>query len=272
VKIMKKLAKNKIFQFGLIVLILIFLFSILFPRTRAAGFFRNCFFFFTSDIESFFYRQGLGLRGGFKRLGEIRTLRQERDQLLSDVRRLTEENSRLKEAQYENQVLREQLGLAKKKTGLNLLPAEIIGRDVSGFSDIVLINRGRRDGIKKDNPVVSSQFLVGRIKEVYSRSAKVQFITAVDSVVNAMLQNSRAKGVVKGGIGYGLEMESIPKNTKIERDELVITSGLGETFPKGLIIGQVKEILSDQGDIFRNIRLTTPINFNSLEIVFIVKS
>lgn len=267
---MRQIFKNKVVQLGLIILALVFLFSVLFPKTRAAGFFRNSFFYLTSGVEGFFYRQGLGIREGLKKLGEIRNLRQERDQLLSKVRGLTEEKAQLKEAEYENRVLREQLGLVKEKSELNLLATEIIGREVGGFSDVVLINRGKRDGVQRNDPVVSGQFLVGRIKEVYTKNAQVQFITAVDSIVNAMLQNSRAKGVVKGGIGYGLEMESIPKNTEITRGELVITSGLGETFPKGLVIGQVEERVSGQGDIFRKVSLITPVNFNSLEILFVV--
>lgn len=267
---MRKIFKNKVVQLGLIVLALIFLFSVLFPKTQAAGFFRNSFFYLTSGVEGFFYRQGLAIKGVFKKLGEIRNLRQERDQLLSNVRGLTEENARLREVDYENRVLREQLGLAREKIELNLLATEIIGREVGGFSDVVLINRGKRDGLKRNDPVVSGQFLVGRIKELFTRNAQVQFITAVDSVVNGMLQNSRSKGVVKGGIGYGLEMESIPKDAPVEKGELVVTSGLGETFPKGLVIGQVEEMISGQGDIFKKVSLITPVNFNSLEILFVV--
>ncbi len=267
---MRKILKNKLVQFGLIVLLLIFLFSVLFPKTKAAGFFRNGFTYIFSDIEGFFYRQGLGAKKAFKKISEVRDLRQERDQLLNRVRSLIEENAHLKEAEYENQVLREQLKLAQKKSQLNLKAAEIVGREVGGFSDIVLIDKGKRDGLSKKDPVVSGQFLVGRVKEVYSRTAHVQFITAVDSIVNAMLQNSRAKGVVRGGIGYDLEMESIPKDTNISPRELVITSGLGGTFPKGLIIGQAEEVTSGQGDIFKKVSLITPVNFNSLEILFVV--
>jgi rod shape-determining protein MreC len=268
---MKKILKNKVFQFALVLLIVIFLFSVLFPNTKATGFFRNSFFYLSAGVERFFYHQGLGIGGAFQRIGEIKDLRQEKDQLSVEVRALIEENSRLKEMEYENRVLREQLGLTQKKAKYNLLATEIIGREVGGFLDMVLIDRGSQDGLAKNDPVVSGQFLIGRIKEVYSQTAQVQFITAVDSIINGKLQDSRANGLVKGGIGYSLEMESIPKNTKIKPDELVITSGLGRSLPKGLIIGRVEEVTSGQGDIFKKASLVAPVNFNSLEIVFVIK-
>ena len=268
---MKKIFKSRAFQFALILLIVIFLFSILFPRTKAASFFRGGFFYLSSGVEGFFYHQGLKIGGIFQRIGEIKDLSQEKSRLSIEVRTLTEENSRLREMEYENRILRKQLGLAQDKSEFNLVAGGIIGREVGGFLDMVLIDRGRKDGLAKNDPVVSGQFLIGRVKEVYGRTAQVQFITAVDSIVNAKLQDSRANGLVKGGIGYALGMESIPKNAEIKPNELVITSGLGGSLPKGLIIGQVEEVTSGQGDIFKRASLITPINFNSLEIVFIIK-
>ena len=268
---MKKILKNKLVQFGIILLVIIFLFSILFPKTQVAGYLRNGFYWVFSGTEGYFYRQGQGVKDGLSTLSEISGLRAERDQLLAEKRALMEENSKLQESEYENQVLREQLGLAEKQDQLDLIAVEIIGREVGGFSDIALINKGKGDGIEEKDNVVSGRFLVGRIKKVNSQTAQVQFITSVDSIVNGMLQGSRAKGIVKGGIGYGLEIESVPKDTKISNNELVITSGLGGGFPKGLIIGQVDKVLSAQSDIFHKSSLVTPVNFNSLEIVFIVK-
>jgi len=269
---MKKIFKNKYIQFGLIILLIIFLFSVLFPKTKAASFFRGSFFTMTSGVERFFHRQGLGIKETFNKIAEVRGVRSERDQLLTQVRTLTEETSKLREFEYENKVLRNQLDLSRKSTELDLKAAEIIGRQVGGFSDVVLVDKGSKQGIAKNDPVVSGSFLVGKVKEVYANTAHVQFITAVESIVNGMLQRSRARGTVNGGIGYGLEMESIPKDTKIKDNELVLTSGLGGSFPKGLIIGKVEKITSGQGDILKKANLVTPVNFNSLEIIFIVKN
>ncbi len=268
---MKKIFQNKIVQFVLILIVIIFLFSVIFPNTRTAGFFRSVYSAVFNPIQSTFYSFSKGAQSTFTSYTEIGQIRSERNRLAQKVRELTEENSYLKELEYENEVLREQLKLSKKKPELNLVAGEITARGVNGFTDEVVINKGRKDGVKKDQPVVSGQFLVGRIKKTTNYSSYVEFITSYNSVVNGMLQNSRAPGLVKGGLGYELTMESIPKNVEIKEGERVITSGLGGGYPKGLIIGEVEEVLSGQGDIFKKASLITPINFSQTEILFVVK-
>jgi rod shape-determining protein MreC len=268
---MKKIINNKIVQFLLIFILLILLFSIIFPNTRIAGFFKGGFHSVFGGVEKTFYNSSMVVKDTFQSIFKINEIRSQKEKLQAENRKLREENSQLKEVKVENSILREQLKLTERVKDLNLEATEIIGRGVGGFQETLLINKGRNQKVKEGDSLVSGEFLVGSVVEVYSNSSQVRIITSIDSVINGLLQASRAKGVVKGQIGYGLTMESIPKDTNISKDEAVITSGLGGTYPKGLIIGYVDEVTSGQGDIFKVASLTTPINFSDLEVIFLVK-
>jgi rod shape-determining protein MreC len=183
---------------------------------------------------------------------------------------LESKNSKLAELEAQNEILRKQLGIGKLNNKKDLIAGQVIGSSPTSFREVLVVDKGRNDGVKKGDSVVSNKFLLGKVEKVYPHSSHIQLITSTDSVVNGLIQETRARGIVKGQIGYGLKMESIPKQAKIEAGQRVITSGLGGGFPKGLIIGYIDETISSEGDIFSSANLTNPINFYDLEIVFIL--
>jgi len=96
-------------------------------------------------------------------------------------------------------------------------------------------------------------------------------ITDYNSLVPVILQDSRATGLLRGGLG-GLVIEDIPLNIPIKAGEEVVTSGLGGTMPSGILVGKTNKIVSKEGDIFQKITLETPINIYYLEFVFVVQN
>lgn len=199
------------------------------------------------------------------------SLRKENIQLQQENEKLIAENTKLKELEIENQLLREQLDLKQEKA-FNLIPAEIIGKEPTNFIQQLIIDKGSNNHIAKGQPVVSSTgLLVGQIIDVTPSTARVLIITDKDSTIPAMVQSSRTDCVVKGqGLGYGLVMEYIPQDEIIKKNDVVITSGLGEIFPKGLFIGVVNSIEGDPSDVFQKAVIRPLVNFNQLEMVGVI--
>jgi rod shape-determining protein MreC len=268
---MKKIFKNKIIQFILVFLLIIFIFSSIFPEAKLANFFRSSFSYISNPISDFFYSSSLSAKRSLSSVVSFSSVRKENEKLKSELLELESELVELLEFKEENETLREQLGLKKKDQDFDLIKSSVIGLSPNNFKKIITIDKGSKDGVKNNNPVILEQFLIGKIVKVYKNSSQVQLVASVDSVVNGLVQESRSKGVIKGQVGYGLEMESIHQKAEISEGQAVITSGLGGGFPKGLIIGYVDQILSSEGDIFVSASLANPINYNDLETVFVIK-
>ncbi len=269
---MKEIFKNKIVQFFLILLSITIIFSLVFPSTNISRGLRGGFIFLTNPISNFFRSNSSESWGNISSFFRISQIKNQNENLKSENIILKSENAKLEEVKNENRILRDQLDLKEEKGNFDLIASDVVGVGVDDFNEIIVINKGKKDGVRKNSAVISEQFLIGRVINIYPNSSQVQLITSVDSIVNGLIQESRAKGIVKGEIGYGLKMESITKKAEVREGQTVITSGLGGGFPKGLIIGYVDEVLSSQGDIFSSANLVNPINFNDLEIVFVIKN
>ena len=201
---------------------------------------------------------------------ELESLEARNRELQSLVDQLVIENVRLREAEIENATLREQLGFKEANPDFRLVAAEVIGRDPSNFLGYILIDRGSSDGMKSNMPVVTSQGLVGRIVEVYPRSSRVLLITDPSSSVNALIQSSRATGVVQGQPDGSLAMRYIQQGEEVKVGDLVLTSGLGGYFPKRLIVGQVTSVRQRDVEPFQEAEVKPTVQFNHLEIVLII--
>ena len=215
------------------------------------------------------FKAGSSVYDFFSTIGKISDLAKENESLKEENDKLLEEKTALLEVEKENEILRQELNF-QKKTSFKLVPGQVIAKDPTNIQNSFTIDVGKKAGIKEGMPVVSSGMLVGKISEVHYSTSKVMLITNPNNVVNAMLQKTRAYGLIKGELGYGLVMESIPQETKINISDMVITSGLGGNYPKGLIIGEVEEIVSKQGEIFQLATLKPILDFSSLEIVFVI--
>ena len=204
-------------------------------------------------------------------ISSIKNLRRENIRMKEELRFLKAENARLKEIAYENKILREQFKLSIDQK-LQLISSYVIGRSSKNFSQYLLIDKGLDDGVEKGNPVITSGgILIGKVSEVSSGSAKVLLITDPSSVINAVIQETRASGIVKGEYGLGLVMDMIPQNEEVNIGDTVITSAFGGDFPKGLLIGQIKEIRGSENQIFQKAIIEPAADFERLEIVFIVQ-
>ena len=207
--------------------------------------------------------------GFFELLSSIKNLNQENINLKQENEFLKTENAKLREEVFESEILREQFEF-KKKQNLKTTGAYIIGKSSKNSSEFLLIDKGISDGIQKNKAVVSSSgSLVGKISEVSAGSAKILIITDFSSVVSAVDQKTRADGIVKGEYGLGLVMDMISQYDEINIGDAIIASGFGGNFPKGILIGKIKEIKKSESQIFQKAIIEPAADLEKLEIVFV---
>jgi rod shape-determining protein MreC len=205
---------------------------------------------------------------------DLRELRQRNEELEAENARLTIENVHLEEDRSENERLRALLNFAQVNPDYDYKGAEVrarvIGRDPSNFECYLIIDAGSNQGIARRMPVVTDRGLVGRISDVGSNWSKVLLIIDPSSSVNALIQTTRATGTVRGQIGGSLLMDLIPQKDAVHKGDIVLTSGMGSNFPKGLVIGQVVEVHQQDIEMFQRATVRPTVDFDHLEEVLII--
>lgn len=197
---------------------------------------------------------------------ENERLRQEADSLRSEV-------VSLREAADENQRLRELLDFTKQPSypqDYATIPARVIGRSASPWNATITINRGADAGVSMGQTVVSGKGLVGQISAVTSNSAQVLLIVDHNSHVEAKLQTGSAAGTVVGSVNSLLEMDFVDKNMKVIKNDVVVTSGTGKLFVKGVPIGVVEEAADQEIEYFKRISVSPFVDFGKLEEVMVL--
>lgn len=185
----------------------------------------------------------------FVKLGDYDRLKEENDMLRSEVRRLQTLQSQNDMLSQENDFLKDSLGLVDRLTEISLTKSKVIGRDPSGWFDVISIDRGTIDGISVRDPVISNGSLIGFVSEVYLTYSKVTTILDVSFECGALETHTGEVAVVEGD--YNLresgkcKMSYLPRETGITAGDMIVTSGLGGSFPKNIIIGTVEEILTE---------------------------
>lgn len=254
------------------IIIIVLVFSLIFLNSKnALNIPKDTLGFCVSPVQKIFKKTSNKTGDFLHFLGTIKDLNQENEILKKENKKLIAEIAELRETAWENKLLRKQLDLSPRED-LKLTSSFITGKSSPELGQYITIDKGRNSGIEKNQAVIaSSGILVGKIIEVSSKTSKIILITDVNSSVSAIIQETRTSGIVKGEHGIGLIMEMIPRGEKIKSEETVITSGLEGFFPKGLLIGKTKEVISSPSSIFQKAIIEPEINIQELEMVFIVK-
>ncbi|MFC1632982.1 rod shape-determining protein MreC [Patescibacteria group bacterium] len=206
----------------------------------------------------------------FGTIGSLDELMAENNDLKTENLRLTDQIAKLKEFEQENKDLRTQLGIAEKSS-YDLIAGSVIGYTTDNIAQTILINRGERDGVKLDQAVVSPEsVLVGKIIDVQASQSVVLLISDQNCRINALLQNSRATGLVSGEIGVGLKMETIPQDSILTIGEVVVTSGLGGNLPKGVVIGTIDSFSPSNNTLFQEAIVRPAVTIHDLELLFVI--
>ncbi len=222
----------------------------------------------------FFTEARRTIGSGIATLRELGELREKNLELQSRVDQLTVENLRLAEVEAENERLRAFLKFAQTNPSFDIRGGQIIARPIGDSASLlthpIQIDLGTEHGLEQGMPVVTDRGLVGRIARVYPRASDLILITDPRSRVNVMTQASRAQGVLRGRVGQLPIMELIPPEIEISEGEIVITSGLGGHFPKGLVVGQVVEVIRNDNLMFQSAVIRPTVDFDRMELVLVI--
>ncbi len=229
-----------------------------------------------SPLQSALTNTANEVTGQFEETANLRALQTRNVELETLANSLMVENARLREIERENELLRQLLNYTHNNPQFTYETTAIKGRSVgfdpSNLLYYVYVDVGARDGVAKDMPVITDRGLVGRVTAVGLNSAQVLMLIDPASAVNAIIQNSRVTGLIRGHIDGTLTMERIPPNEKINPGDIVLTSGLGGNFPDKLVIGQVTEVLQRDQDMFQTARIRPTVDFGKLETMLILTS
>src|SRR5579875_33314 len=189
--------------------------------------------------------------GLFSSLHELENTYQENKELKSRIDKLASLEAEVQTLKKDNQSLRDTLGEKQTLSDNDPLPATVIGRNPDRWTEMLIIDKGNVNGIKKNMAVVTATGLIGKVKSVNQFSSTVELLSAMDpkNRISALIQGkSDVYGFVQGFDEKQklLLIKSIPAGTTITKGQNVITSGLGGIFPKGLEIGKVVDVKPDQ--------------------------
>lgn len=194
----------------------------------------------------------------------------------SDITALQDQNEELRarladleESRQENERLRALVQFAEEAK-LTKLGARVIGRPTSTWEGVIVIDRGSADGVIVGMSVLAPQGLVGQIEEVSQNSSRVRLITDQESGVAAMIQSNRAVGVVQGSIDRSLSLDFVDKKSAPKVGDVVITSGLGGIYPKGLVVGDVTSVDNRRADLYPRIKLLSRVPVGQIEEVLVL--
>lgn len=196
-------------------------------------------------------------------------LHEENARLEKEIAKLRLERTRYLDLLATNRRLQR---LLKFKETINypVLAVQVIGRDPSGWFKSVIIDKGSDSGLKVNMPVVNAHGVVGRLVSVSPNYAKVLLIIDQNSAVDCIIQRSRERGIVKGGASKLCRLDYVIKTGDVVPGDMVITSGLGGVFPKGIPVGQVLTVKSMPGELFKDIIVKPFVDFSKLEELLLI--
>lgn len=216
------------------------------------------------------------VRGGVERVEKVWlgylylvNLREENRHLREKVEALERERQRHEELISASTRLAELLDL-KETLDDPVAAAQVIGVDPTGWFKAVIVNKGKLDGIRVDMPVLSARGVVGRVVSVSQHYSKVLLIIDQNSAVDILVQRSRDRGMVKGMFSDVCRVDYLVSTSDVVVGDVLITSGLGGVYPKGLPVGQVTSVDETPGELFKEVLVKPAVDFSRLEEVLIL--
>lgn len=209
----------------------------------------------------------------FKFKSTISELQQVAEENTSLRQRLVESSMRLsmlEESERENNRLKRILGF-EPPSGYRLLPAAVVSVAGESLPVRATINRGSDQGIQVNQPVINEEGLVGRISEVTRGFAVIQLLTDPLNRVAVRAAEKRDMGIAKTEFTGRMVIDHISAQTDLQEGELLLTSGLGGVYPKGLLVGRVVSVSRPTDDVFARVELLPAVRFDRIEELFVLR-
>jgi len=182
-----------------------------------------------------------------------------------------ENEAKLKLLEEENAELKKQLRFVEK-TRYDAVLTKVIGNNLEGTEKTVIIDRGESDGIKSGDPVIVDEgILIGKVVKTEKDISIVRLLSDNQSKVAATIINrEKSLGVVEGGYGLSVKMNFIPRNEVVQIGDLVVTSGLENDVPRGLLIGKIIAVENEAYQPFQQAILTPSVDYGRFIYVSVI--
>lgn len=200
---------------------------------------------------------------------DLVSVRRENELLRARVASLESDLVRYAEVEHSNERLRELLSFRSEIEG-RVLGAHIIARDPLPWFRTFTVDLGEKDGIRTGMAVLAPRGVVGRISEVSRSAARVLLLTDNNSGIDAIVQRSRARGIVQGTQDQGCRMNYLGRDVDVVPGDRVVTSGLDGIFPKGVVIGEIADVSLEHRGLLRSGVVIPSVDLDALEEVLIV--
>jgi rod shape-determining protein MreC len=200
---------------------------------------------------------------------DLRNLRDQNKRLQGEAATLKRRLEQLEEQALEADRLQRLLAM-RQASPAESLAARVVGKDATNWFKTILLDRGSLEGVRRNQPVLAPDGLVGRVIEVSPVSARVQLLTDPVSAVGGLIQRTRVTGIVSGNLGAGARVRYLPLMANVVVGDEVITSGVGGVFPKGIPIGRISAVERRSGALFQEATLQPAVDLSRLEEVLVL--
>jgi rod shape-determining protein MreC len=201
---------------------------------------------------------------------DVNALRQRNSDLEAENSQLRTQVIQLQQELTQAQAVNALVGFARQHPDNQYVAASVIARDPNPFMRFVYIDAGTDDGLRHGMAVVTDQGLVGRIDAVIAGAARVQLITDPGSAVNIMLQSSQTEAVLTGSLTGDLTLDMLARDANVSVGDIVLTSGLGGSYPQNIFIGQIQSVQNRENELFKTATVQPLVNFADLKAVLVI--
>ncbi len=224
------------------------------------------------STQSWLSQRYVAFRDFFNSPRDMATLRAQNQALEQEVSQLQSEIVALQENLSQAEILYTLLDFARSHPEHEYIASTVIGREISPYLQYIIIDKGSNHGVRFGMPVVTQEGLVGRVDAVIANASRVKLITDASMSVNVRLKTAGVEAQTKGSITGEVSLELIPQDSKVQLGDVILTSGLGGTYPPNIFVGQVLSMQSKQNTLFQTGSVQPIVDFPSLSAVLVIKN
>lgn len=254
-----------------VLLLLVCLFVIYFSagRMTETGVLRKIVLEMAHPLENGVTTSLKGLKDVWKRYLFLVGIEGENRRIMQENALLRDELNRYREGYLEGIRLKNLLAI-KDAFPNRAVAARVISSSWASVFKTVLIDKGTADGLRVGLPVVAAQGVVGRTFETSWHASRILLLNDENSNIDALIQQSRAQGILQGAGSAGGSLKYISRAEKVQPGDVVLTSGLAGVFPKGLVLGAITVASLREGGLFQRIDVAPAVDFGKLEEVMVL--
>lgn len=214
------------------------------------------------------------LTDGKNYFSDISKINEENETLKNELNEVKLELIEMQKIEIENENLREALKMEEKYNHFSKIYANVILRDYSNWNETFVINKGSKDGVKVKSTIISAEGLVGYVSEVTASTSVVTTILDPNTSVSVEISTVNALALAKGDFtlkeNVQMKLTNIPITTELSVGEKVYTSGIGTMYEKGLVIGEISEVVNSKNNMDRYAVIKPYTDFESLDFVAVI--